>query len=252
MIETPLSSATALQERPTSHTTDLSTWVMDHLDIHTGYHVLDIGGGSGPQALPLAQLVGFNGHVLSVDRSYETLDMLAQRSQELGLQARIRLLQINLDDLEGHLRKDDFDRALASRALYRIKQPRSVFNAIHHALKPSGMFFFYGPSRKHNLEIKRFHASLYGETFSWDNHDLTFLEEVGLPAARDCFTHVEIVRFEQPTLFYSPEALYTCWSTSKLYTEELDTVCRRAAIRYFESHTVFETVKRVVGIKAIK
>lgn len=251
-IETLAPQTTALQERPTMHHTDLSSWVTEHLAVHTGHAILDIGGGNGPQALPLAQLVGYSGHVLSIDRSYDTLHTLGQRSQELGLQARIRLLQIHLDDLEGHLREHDFDRVLASRALYRMKQPFSVFKAIQRTLKPGGLFFFYGPSRKNNLEIKRFHAALFGETFSPESKELTFLEEIGLPVARDCFSQVEIAKFEQPLLFHSPLTLYSCWKTSKLYTPELDALCRRAAIRYFESHTVFETVRRVVGIKALK
>ena len=115
MTETFYTSLSALQERSeeqhtTSNATDLSTWVMDHLDIHTGHNVLDTGGSNGPQALPLAQLVGYNGHVLSIDRSYEALHALSQRSQELGLETRIRLLQINLDELEGYLREDDFEQ----------------------------------------------------------------------------------------------------------------------------------------------
>lgn len=256
MIEMVSPSATALQECEqegmASSSPSLSSWVMAHLALHTGQHVLDIGGGNGPQALPLAKLVGYNGHVLSIDRSYETLHMLGQRSQELGLEARIRLLQINLDDLEGHLRDDDFDRVLASRALYRIKQPRSVFKALHRTLKPEGIFFFYGPSRRNHVEIRHFHAALSGATLTLDSKEQTFLEDIGLPVARDYFTQVEIVRFEQPLRFYTPKTLYTYWSTSKLYSEELDGFCQRTISRYFESHSVFETVRRIVGIKAMK
>lgn len=239
-------------ERVVSNATDLSTWVLDNLDLRTGYNVLDIGCSNGQQALPLAKLVGYAGHVLTVDRSYEALHTLAQRSQELGLEARIRLLQVHLDELAGHLREDDFDRALAGRSLYHIKQPLAFFKAIQQALKLGGFFFLYGPSRNNNVEIKRFHAALSGETFQLDNRELTFLEEIGLPDMRECFSQVEIVKFEQPLLFDSPEALYNCWSTSKLYSKELDIPCRRAAVRHFESHGAFETVKRVVGIKATK
>lgn len=261
MTDSFYSSIAAIQERKrvqqdpistVSNATDLSTWVIDHLDIQAGSSVLDTGGSNGPQAIPLARLVGYNGYVLSIDRSYETLHALAQRSQELGLETRIRLLQIHLDDLEGYVREHDFDRALASRALTRLKQPRAVVHAIHRALKPGGLFFFYGPSRSNNLEIKRFHASLRGEVFPMEGHELTFLEEVGLPLAREYFAEVELVKFDQPLLFDSPEALYTCWSSSKLYTEELDVACRRAVLRHFEEHPVFETVKRVVGIKATR
>ena len=261
MTETFYRSIAAIQEHnrvrqdpisTVSNATDLSTWVIDHLDIQAGYSVLDTGGSNGPQAIPLARLVGYNGYVLSIDRSYETLHALAQRSQELGLETRIRLLQIHLDDLEGYVREYGFERALASRALSRIKQPHTVFQAIHRALKPGGMFFFYGPSRSNNLEIKRFHASLRGEALPIEGHELTFLEEVGLPLARECFAEVELVKFEQPVFFDTPEALYTCWSSSKLYSDELDVACRRAVLRHFEAHPVFETIKRVVGIKAVK
>lgn len=255
-LEQHYKNTAALQEHDQANTprnaADLPTWVMDGLALHAGHHVLDIGSGSGQQALFLAQRVGHTGHVLAMDRSYEALSMLAQRSQEMGLETRLRLLQVPLDELSGHLRRDDFDRVLGSRALYHIKQPRSVFTAIYQALKPGGMLFFYGPARNNNAEIKRFHTALRGEASLPESKELVFIEEVGLPCARDLFSQTEVTRFEQSLLFDSPDALYTCWSTSALYEEELDAPFRKAAIRHFEYHAVFETVKRVVGVKAIK
>lgn len=256
MTETFYNNIAALQERKQVNTpgnaTDLPAWIMDCLQLYKGHHILDIGYGTGQQALFLAQCVGPTGHVLALNRSYEALHALSQRSLELGLERCLRLLQIPLDELEGHLRQDDFDRVLASRALYSLKQSLVVFTAIRQALKPGGIFFFYGPARRNNVEIKRFHAALRGETFLPTSKDLLFIEEVGIPCARETFSQVEVVKFEQALFFDSPDALYACWSTSTLYDAELDMPFRQAAIRHFESHAIFETVKRAVGVKALK
>jgi ubiquinone/menaquinone biosynthesis C-methylase UbiE len=249
----------ALQDRErgpematSSQATDLYTWVMDYLEPRTGDSIMDIGSGSGKRALSLARIVGETGHILAIDRSYKTLSMLAQKSQEIGLERRIRLLQINLDELDGHLRSGDFDRALSSNALYQIRQPRAVFKAIYLALKPGGVFFFYGPSRKDNAEFKRFYAVLLDQTSLAENHEDVFLEEVGLPHIEDFFSQVTVVKFEKFLRFASPEALYTYWSEGKFYDELVDRDFRRAAVRYFQSHTVFETAQRIAGIRATR
>ncbi len=142
----------ALQQASTAcaehEVTDFNAWVINQLEVRQGDNVLNIGCGNMIQALSLAQTVGNGGHVLAIDRSYSALNMLSQGSQKNGLEQRIRFLYIHLDDLGGHARPEDFDRALGARALYHIRQPQEVFHAIRQALKPGGIFFFYGPSEK--------------------------------------------------------------------------------------------------------
>ncbi|HET8845188.1 MAG TPA: methyltransferase domain-containing protein [Ktedonobacteraceae bacterium] len=232
--------------------TDLNGWIIRQLGVRPGESLLDIGSGTGKRTLSLARVTGETGYVLAIDRSFENLSMLSQQSLDAGLEKRIRLLQINLDEFEGYLREEDFDRALASRALYHLKRPRAAFNAIHLALKPGGILLFYGPGRQDHAELKRFHAELCGETSSVENREPTFIEGTGLQCVRDFFAHVEIVRFEQPLRFETPDALHTCWRISRLYDEALEQRFQQAAARHFAFHSVFETIQRVVGIRAVK
>lgn len=236
-----------------SSSTNLNSWILEQLGARSGDFVLEMGSSNGKRTLPLARMVGEEGYVLAVERSFEALSAISRNSVELGLETRIRFLQISLDEFGGRVRNEDFDRALGSRSLYHLRQPRSVFHAIQRALKPGGIFFFDGPTRKDHAELRRFHADLRGDLASaHENRTPTFIEDVGLQCARDFFEKVEVVRYEHPLRFDSPDALHTCWSISKLYDEALEDAFQKAADRYFQTHTIFETFQRVAGIRAIK
>ncbi|HEY0753408.1 MAG TPA: methyltransferase domain-containing protein [Ktedonobacteraceae bacterium] len=228
---------------------DLDTWVLAQTAPHMGESILNIGCDSNEQALSLANMLGQNGHLLAIDRSYKALAALSQRSQTSGLEKRIRFLYLNLDDLGGHLRPEDFDRALGGRALLHVKQPKAVFHAIHLALKPGGIFFFYGPTRKDLMELRLFHTALRGEVH--ENRESCFVEQAGLRYARDIFARVDALNFECPLRFTAPDALYSCWRASDLYEEALDGDFRHAAVQHFQSYAAFETAQRLVGIKAV-
>jgi SAM-dependent methyltransferase len=230
---------------------DLTSWVITQMDVRSGDSVLDMGSGNGKRTLPLAQLVGERGYVLAVDRSFEALSALSQQSLDARLETRIRFLQVNLDDFAGHVRKDDFDRALGSRTLHTVKHPQTVFHAIQQALKPGGIFFLYGPTRKDHAELRRFHSEACGEMF-YENQEPGFVESTGLQCIQENFSDREIVFFEQILHFDSPEAIYACWSMSRLYDKALENAFQQTATRYFATHAFFETVQRIIGIRAIK
>ena len=245
----PKTSSLALAE-PSA--TDIISWITDQLKPCRGDAILEIGCGYGKRTLPLARIVGETGYILAIDRSYEALNTLSQYSLEKGLETRIRFLQISPDHFGGHVRADYFDRALGSHSLSHIKHPRMVFSIIQQALKPSGIFFFYGPTHADHAEFRHFHADLCGELSASESLEPTFMEEVGMQYAHDFFSDIETVKFEQPLRFDSPEALHACWSVSKLYNEDLEQAFLQAAEDHFASHRVFETIHRVIGIKAVK
>lgn len=228
---------------------DLDAWVLAHLATRTGENILHIGGESQEQILTLAHTIGPQGYVLTIDHSYRVLSELSQRSLETRLESRVRFLYLYLDDLKGHLRAEDFARAVAGRALYHLSQPQSVFQAIRQALKPGGIFFFYGPAQNDLVELRLFHASLRHEVR--ECRELLFIEQVGAPCACNAFSRVDFISFECPLRFPAPAALYTYWRESDLYEEELDREFRYAAIQHFQSHPTFETAQRLVGVRAI-
>lgn len=231
---------------------NLTGWVCEQLQPRVGDSILNIGCRNSKLALALTGIVGETGYVLALDRSYRVLNALSQESQEQGLERRIRFLHLDPDDLHGHLRRDDFDRALSTRALTRSKHPQAVFQAIYQALKFGGVFFCYGPSRKDLAELRLFTTALTRETSASENRELLFMEKVGLPYASEIFSEVEAVTFEHALHLDAPELLCACWRESAFYAEELENDFRRAAVHHFQSHASFETAQRLVGIRARK
>ena len=246
----------ALKQRMQAHdkygSNDLNVWIMEHLQLEPGLSVLDAGCGTGKQTLPIAQVVGESGHVLAVDLAREALDALSQSSKELGLEKRIGLLRLDLDDLGEHLQEEGFDRVLSSYALYYTRHVQTLFGVLHRSLKPGGTLFFCGPSRANNCELKEFHYGLRGEKQPPESGGAVFMEDTGPRLAHRYFARVEASTFQNTLRFNSADALYRYWSSYNLYDEQLDTGFRAAATRHFETRAVFETVKRVIGIRAVK
>ncbi len=228
---------------------DLDSWVFTQLDAHTRDNLLNIGCDSVEQLLSLARLLGPDGFTLAVDRSYRALTALSQRSQQMGLEHYIRFLYLDLDDLPGHLHPQGFDRVLSGRALTHVKQPQVVCQAIRQALKPGGIFFFYGPTRKDLMELRLFYASLRQEIR--ESREVLFMEQIGIPCAQNVFAQVEVMKVEYPLRFTSPDALYAYWRESNLYEETLDSAFRQAAVQHFQTYAAFETAQRLIGIRAV-
>src|SRR4030095_145624 len=59
---------------------------VERLRLQQGDHVLDVGCGTGASALPAAQAVGPEGHVIAVDLAGELLKLGQAKAQTAGLQ----------------------------------------------------------------------------------------------------------------------------------------------------------------------
>lgn len=246
----------ALKQRIQAHdkfgSNDLNEWILQNLQVAPGHSILDIGCGTGKQTLPIAQIVGAAGHVLAVDLSRESLNILSNSSRESGVEQRIDVLCSEIDDLGENLQAQAFDRVLSSYALYYARHPQTVFEVLYRCLKPGGILFFCGPSKDNNAELKRFHYALRGEQPPAEAGGAVFMEETGQRLAHEYFARVELSTFRNPLRFDSAEALYRYWSSYNLYDERLDSAFRVAAARHFQTNEVFETVKRVIGVKTFK
>lgn len=248
--------ASALKQRITTHekygSHDLEEWAFGHLELDPGLRILELGCGTGKQTIPLAQLVGDEGRVLGVDVSQEALDSLVNRATELQIEARIDLLCAGLDEIETPLKAERFDRALACYSLYYARNPKKVFEVVHSVLNLGSIFFFCGPAKSNNAELKQFHYSLRGEQPPAERGASLFMEQTAQDLAREIFSKVQISAFENPLRFDSEEALHAYWRSYNLYDERVEGLFREAAAKHFAAHKTFETTKRVVGVQAIK
>jgi len=97
--------------------------------------VVDVGGGTGGFAVPLA-LAGHD--VTVVDASPDALAALARRAAEAGVAERIRPVQGDGDALAELVAADSVDLALCHSLLEVVDDPPTVLKALAAALRPGG------------------------------------------------------------------------------------------------------------------
>ncbi len=100
-----------------------------------GLTILDVGGGTGGFAVPLAEA----GHrVTVVDASPDALAALNRRATEAGVAPRVRAVQGDGDALGGLVTPGSVDLVLCHAVLEVVDDPRGVVAAIAAALRPGG------------------------------------------------------------------------------------------------------------------
>ncbi|XVV14593.1 methyltransferase domain-containing protein [Actinoplanes sp. CA-131856] len=97
--------------------------------------VIDVGGGTGGFAVPLAEA----GHTVTVvDASPDALAALTRRAADAGVADRVRAVQGDGDALAGLVEPASADLVLCHAVLEVVDDPASVVEAIAAALRPGG------------------------------------------------------------------------------------------------------------------
>ncbi len=101
--------------------------------VGTNLQVLDLGGGTGGLAVPIAEL----GHrVTVVDPSPDALAALDRRAKERGVDHRLRGVQGDAADLLDHVAAAGFDLVLCHDVLEYVDNPGQALDAIRAAMRP--------------------------------------------------------------------------------------------------------------------
>jgi S-adenosylmethionine-dependent methyltransferase len=101
----------------------------------TALTVLDVGGGTGGFAVPLAE----EGHrVTVVDASPDALAALTRRAHEARVADRVRAVQGDGDALAGLVEPGTVDLVLCHAVLEVVDDPAGVVAAVAGALRPGG------------------------------------------------------------------------------------------------------------------
>jgi S-adenosylmethionine-dependent methyltransferase len=97
--------------------------------------VLDVGGGTGGFAVPLAE----GGHTVTViDASPDALAALTRRAADAGVADRVRAVQGDGDALASLVKPGSADLILCHSVLEIVDEPVKVVAAIAGALRPGG------------------------------------------------------------------------------------------------------------------
>jgi ubiquinone/menaquinone biosynthesis C-methylase UbiE len=111
---------------------------------HPGADVVDIGGGSGTRAVPLAQA---GCRVVVIDASTDALASLARRATEAGVGERITALQADADQLEAVLPHASADLVLYHQVVRDVDDPERSVAAAAALLRPGGYLSVLVPGR---------------------------------------------------------------------------------------------------------
>lgn len=96
---------------------------------------VDVGGGSGGFAVPLA----LDGHrVTVVDTSPDALAALTRRAEDAGVADRVRAIQLDADDLSDVVPRESADLVLCHSVLEVVDDPERVVSSLVSCLRPGG------------------------------------------------------------------------------------------------------------------
>lgn len=98
-------------------------------------HVVDVGGGSGTRAVPLA-IAGCR--VTVVDSSADALAILHRRAQDAGVQALVAGVQADAESLASVIPPGTADLVLCHQLLEEVDDPAGVVAALAAAVRPGG------------------------------------------------------------------------------------------------------------------
>lgn len=107
----------------------------DHLPVMP-LQIVDVGGGNGVEAIPLAQA---GHHVTLVDASSAMLQEARQAAAVEGLTAQLACTQLDAYQLSNHFAANSFDVALFHNVIQYISDAEAVLTRIHAVLKPGGL-----------------------------------------------------------------------------------------------------------------
>lgn len=110
--------------------------------VRPGMHVADIGCGMGYFSIGLAQIVGEQGQVYSVDIQDKMLDILVKRAKRKNVANLIHPRKAKPDQLNT---PQDLDFILASWMVHETGDIPSFFKQVHDSLKSGGFFYMLEP-----------------------------------------------------------------------------------------------------------
>jgi len=252
MTELP-TDATALKSRLATHdrfsARDINEWILGLVQPRDGQRVLDVGCGTGRQAVAIARRVGSTGGVVGLDASAAALAEAREAATRLGLD-NLRLVEGRMEELEEALGQGEaFDTALCCFALYYSASPEATLRGIRSRLLPGGRCLVCGPARENNRAFVELCESVVPREDQAHRVEvsLTFMHDEGPRLFRELFDRVELGSFENPITFPSPEDMLAYWRSYHLYSPLHEAKFRRAVEERFAADGSFRTVKVVRG-----
>jgi SAM-dependent methyltransferase len=109
--------------------------ILQLLELHDGIEVLDVGCGTGADALRMAEQVAPQGRVVGFDHSPEMIAEARERARGLGQPIEF----VQGDALALDFADASFDRCRCDRVLSHIADPMPVIHELARVVRPGGL-----------------------------------------------------------------------------------------------------------------
>ena len=142
-------------------TNDFNGWLFGHMKVAENDAVLDVGCGTGMQALRFAKEVGTGGRVCAFDISADSVKALAAAAKKENL-GNIIAVTGRMEDAASIVKQfpvSEFDIIHSSYALYYAEDPLETLRTLLGYLKPGGQTVVFTPMAPHGMVnfAKKFH-----------------------------------------------------------------------------------------------
>jgi ubiquinone/menaquinone biosynthesis C-methylase UbiE len=111
------------------------------MKVEEGHCVLDIGCGSGDDALKLVEMVGANGRVVGIDYSEVMISEAQKRTEESNLPLEFRVGDVyNLEEADS-----TFDSCRSDRVFQHLTDPQRALAEMVRVTRPGGRIVVFDP-----------------------------------------------------------------------------------------------------------
>jgi ubiquinone/menaquinone biosynthesis C-methylase UbiE len=169
-------------------------WLHRRLGVAAGEHILDVGCGTGAQALQFLEAIGPSGTVSALDISADSITTLIERS---GHDDRLEAVPADMMDLasvlESSFNQQRFTLAHSSYALYYAESPLRVLQTMADVVAEAGRVAVFTPCEPHGMVEM---ALRFGPIPELVRESLRFGPDVLEPSFRRLFWDVEVQFFQ--------------------------------------------------------
>lgn len=230
---------------------DLNTWIFDCLDINDEHACLDLGCGTGNQILKITSNPNFSGHITGMDVSEDSLASLMFSAKDQGVADKVTTIKSELDDVPSFIEDQLFDRIYSSYALYYVRNAELLIKSVSNSLLEGGKFFYCGPTKNNNLELRNLISEVTGNTTVLDDTVASkFMEEEGIEISKKFFSKVEIFNFTNIVSYPSAESLLEYFRSHNLYSLDYEADFCNRVDDHFKKNSEFINTKYGLGILA--
>lgn len=224
-----------LEANRRSQKIDFQEWSVKILSPKEGDKVLEIGCGTGSQAIPVAKKIGEMGSLTFVDLSAQSV---ATVSEKLGSSTTQRGIVGSMDDLDDLLDPGNgkFDLIYSVYAMYYAKDPKRLLDSLLDRLSPDGRLCILGPESPHGfVELARKYFEIPDEV----DRSLNFRTEVVESFMKKYFQSFEVSVIRNPQFFYTAEDALEFFRNTTYYSQKFEKQISEAIEQEISVKSVF-------------